>query len=132
MAIKISDTSANAEAAALAALLNGGFLRFYDGARPANANTAISTQNLLAELTFGNPAFSAAAAGVITANAITSDTDANATGTATWFRCVKSDGVTVVMDGDVGTAGSDLNMNSVAFAIHAQISVSSFVHTVTE
>lgn len=132
MAIKLSDTSANAEANALAALLNSGWLRIYDGTRPANPQTAITTQNILAELRFGATAFGAAAAGVITANAITSDTDANATGTASWFRLFESDGTTVVADGDVGTSGSDLNMNSVAIAIHAQVSVSSFVHTVTE
>lgn len=131
MAVKMSDTSANTEADALAALMNAGKLRFYDGARPANANVAVTTQVKLAELTFANPAFAASAAGVITANAITG-ANALATGTATWFRVVKSDGVTVVMDGDVGTAGSDLNLNSTAIQINAAVSVTSFVHTVTE
>jgi hypothetical protein len=132
MALKLSNAAANAEANALAALLNGGFLKIYDGAKPADANTAITTQNLLSTLSFGNPAFAASVAGVITANAIASDANAAATGTASWFRCYESDGVTVVMDGSVGTSGADLNLNSVAIQIHAQVSVSSFVHTVTE
>jgi hypothetical protein len=130
--LKMSNASANAEANALAALLNNGYLRIYDGAQPATADTAIGAQVKLAELRFGATAFGAAANGVITANAITADSDADATGTAAWFRCFESDGTTPVMDGSVGASGCDLNINSVAIQIHAQVSVSSFVHTVTE
>ena len=129
---KISNTSANAEADALAALLNNGYLRIYDGAQPANANSGITTQNKLAELRFGATAFGAAAAGVIAANPIASDTDAAATGTASWFRCLKSDGTTVVCDGSVGTSGADLNLNSVGIQQHAQVQVSSLTITVVE
>jgi len=127
-----SNTAANAEADAVAALLNSGYLRIYDGSQPANANTAVSTQTLLAELRFGSTAFAASSGGVITANAITDDTDANATGTASWVRCLKSDGTTVIMDGSVGTSGCDLNMNSTAIQIHAQISVTALTLTITE
>lgn len=128
----ISDTAANAEANALAALLNNGYLRIYDGTQPANANTAITTQNKLAELRFGATAFGAAAAGIATANAITSDTDAAATGTATWFRAFKSDGTTVVFDGSVGTSGCDMNLNSVAIQQHAQVDCSSLTYQAKE
>jgi len=127
-----SNTAANAEADAVAALLNSGYLRIYDGSQPANANTAVSTQTLLAELRFGSTAFAASSGGVITANAIADDTDANATGTASWVRCLKSDGTTVIMDGSVGTSGCDLNMNSTAIQIHAQISVTALTLTITE
>ena len=65
----------------------------------------MSTQNILAELRFGATAFGASLAGVATANAITADSSANATGTATWFRVFKSDGTTALWDGSVGTAG---------------------------
>jgi hypothetical protein len=130
--LKKSNAAANAEADALAALLNTGYLRIYDGTQPATADTAITTQNLLAELTFSNPAFPAAIAGVLTANSINNDTDANRTGTASWFRCFKSDGVTPVMDGSIGTSGCDMNLASTSIQIHAQVSISSFVHTVTK
>jgi len=129
---KISDAAANTEADNLATLLNNGYLRIYDGAQPTNANTAIGAQVKLAELRFGATAFGAAAAGVITANAITADTDADATGTAAWFRALKSDGTTVVCDGSVGASGADLNLNSVAIQIHAQVQVSSLTITVPE
>lgn len=127
---QMSYAACDSEADTLAALLNDGYLRIYDGAQPANADTPVTTQALLAEIRFGNPAFGSASNGVITANAITSDNSANTTGTATWFRCLKSDGTTLVMDGSVGTNGCNLNLNSVNIQAGAQVSVTSFTHTV--
>lgn len=129
--LKLGNAAANAEADAIGALLNGGYLRIYDGAQPAGPDTAVSTQNLLAELSFGATAFGGAVAGVITANAITKDSSANAGGTAAWFRCVKSD-ETPVLDGSVGTASADLVLNSTTIGAGAEVSVSSFQHTVTK
>jgi len=130
--LKMADAGVNAEADALAALLNSGYLRIYDGTQPATADTAVSTQVLLAELRFNATAFGASSAGVITANAITDDTDANNTGTATWFRALKSDGTTSVLDGNVGTSASNLVISTTSIIQHATVSVSSFVHTVTK
>lgn len=105
-------------------------LRIYDGTQPANANTAVGAQVLLAELVCDATAFAAAASsGALTANAISNDASANATGTASWFRLVASNGTTVVMDGSVGTSGSDLNLNSVSITSGQTVSVSSFVIT---
>lgn len=101
-------------------------LRFYDGTRPATGGTATT---LLAELTCNATFAAAAASGVLTLNAITGDASANATGTATWFRIVQSGGSTHVLDGNVGTSGSDLNMNAVAFTSGAAVDVSSFTIT---
>jgi hypothetical protein len=126
---KLSNAAASAAADAVAALCNNGYLRIYDGSKPAAADTAITTQNLLAELRFGATAFGAAVNGVATANALTADSAANATGTATWFRVLKSDGTSPVYDGEVGTSGSDLNLNSVAIQANAQVSVSAFTYT---
>lgn len=106
--------------------LNSGFLRIYDGTQATDADTALGAQVLLAELTFGGTAFGAAVAGSASANAITSDTSANATGTATWFRCLKSDGTTVVFDGSVGTATANLILNSVAISSGATVACSAF------
>jgi hypothetical protein len=108
--------------------LNSGFLRIYDGTQPTDADTAIGAQVLLAELTFGGTAFAAASAGSASANAITSDTSANATGTATWFRCTNSGG-TAVFDGTVGTATSNLILNSVAISSGATVACSAFTVT---
>ena len=105
---------------------NGALLRIYDGARPATGGAATT---LLAELTCGTPFAGAAAAGVLTANAITQDASANATGTATWFRIVQSGGANFVMDGNVGTSGSDLNLTTTSIVITQPVSVTSFVIT---
>jgi hypothetical protein len=128
---QLTNLAVNTEADALAALLNAGFIDIYDGAQPATGDTAIGAQTKLARCTFGNPAFGASVAGVITANAITADSDADATGTAAWARILKSDG-TPVMDVSVGTAAANIILNSLAIQIHAQVSITSFTHTVAK
>ena len=105
---------------------NAALLRIYDGTRPATGGTATT---LLAELTCGTPFAAAAVNGVLTLGAITQDASANATGTATWFRIVKADGTTHVMDGNVGTSGSDLNLTTVSIVATQPVSVTSFVIT---
>jgi len=127
----LSDTAANAEANALAALCNGGSIRFYSGPQPINANTALAGNTLLATLTFGSTAFAAASGGVIVANAIT-PAAAVATGSATFARVLKSDGTTVVMDVPVATIGGGLNLSTTAIVTGATVSISSFSLTVTE
>lgn len=101
-------------------------LRLYSGSRPATGGAATT---LLAELTCNATFAPAASGGVLTLNAITSDTNADSTGTATWFRIVKSDGTTHVMDGSVGTSGSDLNLNTTSIVAGATVAVTSFTIT---
>jgi hypothetical protein len=129
---KFSNAAVNAEADALGAMFDNGYLRIYDGAQPANADIAVGAQVLLAELRFNADAFPAAVNGVITANALTADAAANATGTATWFRALKSDGTTVIMDGSVGEATSDIVLDSDAIQQDADVSVTSFVLTISK
>lgn len=126
---RLSVANRNAQLDAMRTRLNTGYLRIYDGTQPADPDTAITTQVLLAELRLNATAFAAASGGVITANAITSDTDADATGTATWYRCFQSDGTTAEIDGSVGTAASNLVMASTSIVQHAVVSVSAFTHT---
>lgn len=105
---------------------NAALLRIYDGSRPATGGAATT---LLAELTCGTPFAAAAVNGVLTLSAITQDASANATGTATWFRIVQSDGTTFVLDGSVGTSGSDLNLTTTSITATQPVSVTSFVIT---
>lgn len=126
---KLSNAAANAAADAVCVLLNNGYLRIYTTAQATDADTALGAQTLLAELRFGATAFGSAVAGVATANAITQDSSADATGTAAWYRALKSDGTTVVMDGSVGTSGANLNLNSVAIQSGAAVSISSMTYT---
>jgi hypothetical protein len=105
-----------------------GSLRIYDGTMPADANAALSGNTLLAQLTMNATAFGAAAAGVATANAITQDSSADASGTASFFR-VLSGGATVVMQGSVGTSAANLVLNSVVISAGAAVSVSALTYT---
>jgi len=125
---QISTAASNAMMDALAALLNTGFLDIYDGAQPAGPGTAITTQTKLAHLPLSATAFGAAAAGAAVANAITS-ANALATGTAAWFRALKADGTTAVIDGSTGVSGCNLNINSVAFVAGAPVTVTSYTLT---
>lgn len=127
MALAFSTALRNSRLDAITTAAGGsGFLRIYDGTRPATGGAATT---LLAELTC-NATFAPAAAGaVLTLNAITQDSSANATGTATWFRLVTSASV-FVLDGNVGTSGSDLNLNTVSIVAAAAVSVTSA--TITE
>lgn len=129
---QLANATVNSQASALASLLNGGFLRIYSGTQPASADTALSGNTLLAELRFGSPAFGAPVNGLLTANAITSDSDAKATGTATFFRAYGSDGTTVVMDGSVGTSAANMIIATTSVAQHQTVSCSSFTHQVNK
>jgi hypothetical protein len=108
---------------------NAALLSIYDGSRPATGGTATT---LLAELTCGTPFAAAAVNGVLTLGAITTDSSANATGTATWFRIVASNGTTHVMDGTISTVAAgtgDLQLVTTSIVATQPVSVSSFVIT---
>ena len=106
-----------------------GTIKIYDGSQPADADTALSGQTLLAQLTFNDPSAPAASAGVLTFSSITDDSSADATGTATWARMEDSDGNTV-FDCDVGTSGATINLNTVSIVIAGVVSITSFTVTV--
>ena len=133
---KISNAAANAEAGAFADLLNNGYLRIYDSTggtgQPATVDTAIGSQVLLAELRFAATSESDITNGVITFAALTADSSANNTGTATWFRAFSSDGTTAVWDGSVATASATLNLNTTSIVAGAEVSVTSATYTVNK
>lgn len=89
-------------------------------------NAGFST--LLAELSFSSTAFGSASNGTATANSISDDTSANATGTASVFRVLNKDGTTV-FEGTVGVSGADINFNSVSITSGDRISISSMTVT---
>ena len=135
----ISNLAARNACDEVTALLDAGAgagkLRIYDGTQPADEDTAITTQNLLAELTLSDPAFGAAAdgnpGGEATANSITDDTSANASGTATWFRGVDSNNNGVI-DGSCGTSNADLILDSTTITAGQTVKVNSWVLTQRE
>lgn len=118
----------------LTASAASGKLRIYSGSQPADADASIGAATLLAELTmnataFGSATSTASTNSVLTANAITQDSSADATGTAAWFRLWQSNGTTPILDGTVGTASTDLIINSTAISSGAAVSASSLTIT---
>lgn len=127
---RLSAAAQNAAVDALVATIGAsGKLRIYDGTIPTTPDTAIGAQVLLADLALSATAFAAASAGVATANAISSDTSADATGTASWFSLLTSANVRKI-DGSVGTSGANLNLNSTAIQVGAAVAVTSLTFTI--
>jgi hypothetical protein len=118
------------------ATANGGLLNIYDGTQPTDSETAVTTQNLLAQLGMNATAFAASAVtgaagsrvATAVANAITDDTSANATGTATWFRVLKSGGAQSVMDGSIAAVGgtADMLLATTSLVAGQDVAISSF------
>ena len=106
-----------------------GTIKIYDGAQPADADTALSGQVLLAQLTFNDPSAPAASAGVLTFSSITEDSAADATGTATWARMEDSNSNTV-FDCDVGMSGTTIILNTVSIVVDGPVAITSFTVTV--
>lgn len=104
----------------------GAKIRLYNGTRPATGGTATT---LLAELVCSTVS-GTVTNGVFTLSAITQDSSADATGTATWFRIVDSDN-NFVMDGSVTATGGggDITMSSVSIIAGVPVAAVSFVIT---
>ena len=74
------------------------------------SGTAASPGTAVATLSFGNPAFGAASSGVITANAITSDTNATGNASPVATATLETGAGTVIVHCAVAASGSDINL----------------------
>jgi hypothetical protein len=104
---------------------NAGKLRIYNGTQPATGGTATT---LLAEFTLGSP-FAPAASSATLSPTLPSNVNGSATGTATWFRIVKSDGTTVCVDGTAGTSGTDLILSTTSIVSGSPVSITAWTIT---
>jgi hypothetical protein len=101
-----------------------------DGAQEASTLTA-DGGTLLSTLPMSSTAFGASTSGTsdglvtATANSITSDTNAAASGTAAHFR-IKSNAGVVIIQGNVGTSGCDLNLNTTSITAGDTVAITSF------
>lgn len=131
-ALTITDVARNAMVDGLTALFNAGTppgkIKFYSGSVPADVNASLGAAVLLSTITLSNTAFAAASGGVGTANAITSDTNAAASGTATFFRATNAAG-TAVVQGTVGTSGCDANFDNNVIVASGTVAASAFTLT---
>lgn len=105
-----------------------GFLLIYSGVQPANPDTALSGNVLLAKLPLSTVFAAGASGGVLTANGITAGTGL-ANGSAAWGSLVTSGGVRKV-DFSVGPqAGFDLVLNSATIYAGETVSVTNLTIT---
>lgn len=105
-------------------------IEIYAGAVPANADATPSSPTLLASLTCSASISSGISdtgtAARLTFAAITSDTSADNTGTAAYFRIKTQTGGTVVAQGTVGTSAADIVLNTVSITAGSTVALSSF------
>lgn len=127
-----------AMASAVASLADAGGapsrIRIYSGPIPASPVDPLTGATLLADLEMAMPAFLPPdASATISANPITADLAADATGAAGFFRIVDGAGA-VLFQGDVSdTAGAgDLKMQSVEISAGIEVSISSLSLTIPE
>jgi hypothetical protein len=90
--VAIRNTRANAYTTALGASAT---VRAYNGTPPANCDTALSGNTMLAQGTYAATPFPGASGGAMTSNAITG-ANAAASGTPTFYRTYATDGTTCV------------------------------------
>lgn len=104
-------------------------IKLYTGTKPADPDTAITSQVLLGTLTCSDPAGTVSGR-TLTFGTITMDSAADATGTATWARLADSAGVAVI-DIDITTTGGGGfgQMNTTSIVIGGPITAPSVVIT---
>lgn len=138
MASRISNAAAIAAGNAIVDLLDAGgagSIIIRTGAAPTNCEDATTGTNL-ATLTLSAQSFDNGVDGnpnaVFTLQGVPKeDTNADATGTAGYFRFLNNAG-TCVFQGTCGTAGAEMNFNSTAISSGAIVSLTSFTVTIPE
>lgn len=132
---KNSPARRNAAVDAMTARLNNGSIAIRTGAPETNIDDA-SGGTLLATLGYGATAFGASSSGTAAANAITSDTNADASGDAGHFREYASGAADTAPEAQ-GTAGEsldtpDLEFNNKSIVAGGTVAISSLTLSMPE
>jgi hypothetical protein len=128
MSYRLSTRARNLAADAVGNDLNSGKLRFRTGSQETNVGDA-DAGTLLATLTFNATFGGSASSGVKTANSITSDTNAAASGTAAHARLYLSDNTTIHSDATCGLGSGDFNFDNNVIVAGGTVAVSSLTIT---
>jgi hypothetical protein len=129
MALQYSTTLRNTWLDAITTAVGASGLLVIRTAAAANV-AAADAGTLLATLTFNATFAAGAASGVLTLNAITQDSAADATGTAVQFRA-KTSGGTVIFQGTITATGGggDLELTTTSIVTGQPVSVTSWTIT---
>jgi hypothetical protein len=131
MTYRLATATRNAAANAIADLLDVGGTatqQIRTTGQPTNVGDA-AQGTLLGTVTYSATAYGAAATGVVTAAAITSDSSADNSGTAGHFRKLNGDG-SIHSDGTCGQGSGDLNFDNNVIVAGGVIAISSDTITV--
>lgn len=130
---RLSAAAVNAEADALAALLDGGNVRFYDGQQPEVCGDSDRASVLLAEMKIANPAAEAATNGMLRLE-MAESASAIETGRLSWFRVSAADGVPLIDgsigDGSIGIENADLILPELMIRRGQALVIEAFTHTI--
>ena len=131
MAFRLSTAARNAACDAIVDLIDPsgpGLLRVRTSTQPTNVGDA-ENGTLLGTLTFSATAFGASSTGTATAASITSDTSADASGTAGHFR-ILTGAAAALADGTCGQGSGDLSFDNSTVVAGGVIAISSLTITV--
>jgi hypothetical protein len=128
MAYRLSTRARNLAADAVGDDLNSGKIRFRTGSQPTNVGDA-DGGTLLATCTLNATAFGSASTGVKTANSVTSDTNAAASGTCAQARVYRSDNSTIHSDADAAQGSGSFNFDNNVIVAGGTVAVSSLTLT---
>lgn len=131
MKIKTTDRSAIAQVildAMKAGTVSAPVIELYSGTIPSSMGGAI-TSTLLATLTMTNTV-GTIANGIITLDAITEDTAADADGIIGWARAVNRDGAEAAYFTAASDGTGDINFGSTSVTLGQPVGISSFTITV--
>lgn len=113
-----------------------GYFKIFSGTQPSNPDDT-GSGTLLAQCTANDPAFNSAqdtsGDATVTANAISDDTYANATGIAGWFRAYDSDG-NFAFQGDVTAiaGGGAMEIDDISIDQGGNVAIDSCVLIMSE
>jgi len=130
MAYRLSTAARDAATNGIVDLVDSGgtgTMRIRTSTQETNVGDA-DTGTLLGTVTFSATAFGASSTGTASAAAITSDTNADASGTAGHFR-IYTGGGSIHSDGTCGQGSGDLSFDNSVIVAGGTIAVSSFTVT---
>lgn len=129
MSFRLGVISRNAAADGLAVIMNTGLIEIYTGDQPSSIDDSPAGIKL-GTCVFSPVAFNAASNGTIVANQITSDSSADDSGPAGYFRVRDASNSYTIADGTCGQGSGDLSFDNNIIVSGGIIDITGFSITV--